>query len=257
MKAWKTLSMTLCLGGCIYAGEFNLLPTANVLAGLSGYHVDYLVTKDERLLDSEPFHETGFVANKLLTAYKGYSIANMRDYLKNYYIQEAIVAPTNAQMVSGVSPAEIVAGQKYEVIGHSKVKGKILYLVTSENPNDIFLTDENYELQPYLGRIRNDRLIILDNKYIVTPEGFKFEPITKSRVLQSDIVSGFEIKFEGVQNNIMRFTLMEYDAGGFTGEFKYYDFENIPGIIEIAGVKIKIFSASDARLEYMILVDEK
>ena len=193
----------------------------------------------------------------MLTAYKGYSVANTRDYVKNYYIQEAIVAPSGAIMTSGVSPAEIKAGKKYEVIGRTKVKGKTLYVVSSENPYDIFLTDEDYVLQPYLGRIRNNRLIILDNKYTISPEGYKFEPITKSRVLQSDMVSGFEIKFEGVQNNIMRFTLMEYDAGGSTGEFKDYNFENIPGIVEIAGVRIKVFDANDARLEYMIVVDEK
>ena len=257
MKAWKVLTMTVCLSGCIYAGEYNILPIGNVLAGISGYHIDYLVTQNERLLDSETFHETGFKANTLLTAYKGYSVANTRDYLKNYYIQDAIVAPSDAKMSSGVSPAEIKSGNKYEVIGQAKVKGEIRYLVASDNPNDLFLTDENYVLQPYLGRIRNDKLIILDNKYVIIPEGYQFEPITKSRVLQSDMVSGFEIKFEGVQNNIMRFTLMEYDAGGATGEFKNYNFENIPGIVEIAGVRIKVFDANDTRLEYMIVVEEK
>ena len=58
MKAWKILSMTICLSGCIYAGEYNILPIGDVLAGLSGHHIDYLVSQDERLLDSEDFHET-------------------------------------------------------------------------------------------------------------------------------------------------------------------------------------------------------
>ncbi len=255
MKAWKTLAMTISLSGCIYAGEYNLLPVGDFLAGFSSHHVDYLDTKEERLLDSEKLHETNFQSNKLLTAYKGYSLANTKDYVKKYYIQDAIIAPSDAIMESGVSPAEIKTGEKYEVIGKTSIGGKQFYLITSELNNDIFLTDENYTLQPYLGRIRNNKLVVLDNKYVITPENYQFEPITKSRVLQSDMVSGFDIKYEGVQNNIMRFTIMHYDAGGSTGEFKTYSFENIPGLIEIAGAKIKVFDADDSRVEYMIIVD--
>ena len=77
--------------------------------------------------------------------------------------------------------------------------------------------------------------------------------MTRSRVLQSDMVDGFEIKFDGVKNNIMTFTLMRYDAGGSTGEFHTYNFDNKPGIIEIAGVEMKIFGADDSKVDYMIL----
>ncbi len=255
MKAWKILVMTISLSGCIYAGEYNILPVGDVLASFSGHHIDYLDTKEERLLDSERLHETNFKSNKLLTAYKGYSVANTKSYVKNYYVQEAIIAPSDATMTSGVSPAEIKSGEKYEVIGRTFIDEKLYYIITSDLSSDIFLTDTDYTLQPYLGRIRNNKLIILDNKYRVSPEGYQFEPITKSRVLQSDMVSGFDIKYEGVQNNIMRFTLMHYDAGGSTGEFKTYSFENIPGLVEIAGVKIKVFNADDSRIEYMIIVD--
>ena len=48
---------------------------------------------------------------------------------------------------------------------------------------------------------------------------------------------------------------MNYDAGGATGEFTNYSFENAPGIVEIAGVKIKVFSANDSKLEYMIVAE--
>jgi hypothetical protein len=53
----------------------------------------------------------------------------------------------------------------------------------------------------------------------------------------------------------MTFILMEYDSGGATGEFKKYNFENVPGVINIAGVDIKVFSADDSRVEYMILAE--
>ncbi|MBR1648321.1 MAG: hypothetical protein IJ689_01820 [Alphaproteobacteria bacterium] len=257
MKALKILGLVLSLSGCIYAGEYNLFPWRNdVIAGLSGYQIEYLDKREEHLLNSETLHESSFTANKLLTAHKGYPIVDTKSYMKNYYVQESLIAPQNAIMTSGITPAKVTGGKKYDVIGRVKIDGNIYYLIDSDSPSTVFLVDEDYRLQKHIGAVKGDKLVLIKESFAVTPENFQFEPVTKSRVLQSDMVKGFEIKFEGVENNIMRFTLMNYDNGGFSGEFVDYNFENEPGIVEIAGVEIRVFSATDEKLEYMILAEE-
>lgn len=256
MRTLKILGMTLCLSGCIYAGDVNVFPWRNdFVAGWSGYKITYLDQKTEKLLSTENLHESSFTANKLLTAFKGYPIADTKSYSKNYYVQESLVAPVDATMTSGISPAKVKGGQKYDVIGEVTIDGKLYYLIDSGHSTFVFLVDEDYTLQSHLGNIRGDKLILSEETFAISPENFKFEPVTKSRMLQSDMVKGFEIKFEGVQNGMMLFTLMQYDAGGATGEFSNYNFDNQPGIINIAGVKIKVFSADNSRLEYMIIAE--
>ncbi len=256
MRALKILGIVLCLGGCIHAGELNFWPArGSWISGLSSYPIEYLGTSHERLLGSETMHESNFKANKLLTAYKGFTMVDTKSYDKNYYVQESIIAPGNAMLSSGVSPSFIEGGKKYDVFARTRIDGQTYYLISSDSPTTVFLVDENYTLQKHIGTIRDDKLVLLSETFTVTPEDFQFEPITKSRVLQSDMVDGFEIKFGGVKNDIMTFTLMQYDIGGSAGEFHNYNFENKPGIIEIAGVEIKIFSADDSRVEYMILAD--
>lgn len=256
MKTLKILAMVSCLSGCIYAGEVSLFPQrSDFVAGLKGYQIEYLDRKTEKLLETETLHQSSFKANKLLTAYKGYPIADTKSYMKNYYVQESLVAPSKALMHSSLTPAEIKAGKKYDVIGQTTIDGVDYYLISSESKTYVFLVDMNYVLQRHLGTIRNDKLILVEEKFAIDPENFKFEPVTKSRILQSDMVTGFEIKYGGVKNDAMNFTLMQYDSGGSTGEFVNYSFENAPGVVEIAGVKIKVFSADDSRLEYMIIAE--
>lgn len=256
MKALKILGIVLCLNGCIYAGDVSLFPQrADFVSGLNGYQIKYLDKKTEQLAGTETLHDSSFKANKLLTAYKGYPIADTKSYMKNYYVQESLIAPTNAKMTSVLSPVKISGGKKYDVIGQVDIDGVDYYLIASGSPAYVILVDENYVLQKHLGTIRGDKLVLIEEKFFITPENFKFEPVTKSRMLQSDMVKGFEIKFEGVANDVITFTLMNYDAGGATGEFTNYSFENAPGIVEIAGVKIKVFSANDSKLEYMIVAE--
>ena len=228
MRALKLLGLVLGLSGCIYAGEFNFLPDrVNWITELTTYPIQYLNTNGERLLGSETMHESNFKVNKLLTAYKGNTVVDTKMYNKNYYVQETLIAPSNAMLSSAVSPSFIEGGRKYELFGKTHIKGKVYYLISSDSPTTVFLVDQNYTLQKYVGSIRENKLVLLSDTFTVTPEEFQFEPVTKSRVMQSDMVGGFEVKFNGVKNNIMTFTLMEYDSGGATGEFKKYNFENI------------------------------
>lgn len=72
MRALKVLGLTLCLSGCIYAGEISLWPGRDdFIAGLSSYGIEYLDKDGPKLIKTETVTESDFTPNKMLTAYKG------------------------------------------------------------------------------------------------------------------------------------------------------------------------------------------
>lgn len=44
-------------------------------------------------------------------------------------------------------------------------------------------------------------------------------------------------------------------ASGESGNFVNYSYPNRPGEIDIRGLKIRVFEANDAKIEYMIVTD--
>ena len=143
--------------------ELNFWPErGSWLAGLSSYPITYLSTAQERLLSSETMHESNFKANKLLTAYKGFTIVDTKSYDKNYYVQESIIAPGNAMLSSGGSPSFIEGGKKYDIFGRTDIDGQSYYLIYSDSPTTVFLVDEDYTLQGHIGTVRDDKLVLLN-----------------------------------------------------------------------------------------------
>ena len=237
MRALKVLGLTLCLSGCIYAGEISLWPGRDdFIAGLSSYSIEYLDKDGPKLIKTETVTESDFAPNKMLTAYKGYSVADTKSYTRNYYTQESIVAPTDAVLVSGLSPLSIKADKKYDIIGRTDIDEVVYALVPNPEGKDVFLVKNDGTLLNQVGLIRGDKVKLLDTKYEMT--------------------WGFEIKYAGLKLNRIVFTVMEYDqAGGESGNFVNYSYPNRPGEIDIRGLKIRVFEANDAKIEYMIVTD--
>ena len=257
MKTLIILGLAVILNGCIYAGEISFLPERNdLIADLSSYHIEYLNKSGPKLVKTETVTESDFAPNKMLTAYKGYSIADTKTYKRNYYTQESILAPTDAELNSEQSPLYIKADKKYNIIGQVEINGLIYAVVPNPNGNEVMLVDNNGYLFNQLGVIRNDRLVLLEAEYIIQPKDFHFEPVTTSKVVQSEMTWGFEIKYAGIKLDRIVFTVMEYNPNNDdSGEFVKYNYPNRPGEISIRGLKIRVYEANDAKIEYMIITD--
>ena len=235
MRALKVLGLTLCLSGCIYAGEISLWPGRDdFIAGLSSYSIEYLDKDGPKLIKTETVTESDFAPNKMLT----------------------IVAPTDAVLVSGLSPLSIKADKKYDIIGRTDIDEVVYALVPNPEGKDVFLVKNDGTLLNQVGLILGDKVKLLDTKYEINPPSFRFEPVTTSKIVQSEMTWGFEIKYAGLKLNRIVFTVMEYDqAGGESGNFVNYSYPNRPGEIDIRGLKIRVFEANDAKIEYMIVTD--
>lgn len=257
MKILKISGLVLLLSGCIYAGEVSVLPQRDAyIMDMKSYGIDYYGEKGPNLIKSENVVDTGFAPNTVLTAYKGHPMVDTRNYTRNYYSQEEIVANSNAYMTSGLSPVKFESKKKYEVLGQVKVGGILYGVVSTNDSKDVILVDNDGKVFNQIGSIKNDRLVLLDTKHHVNPESFRFEPVEKTKMLQSEITKGFEIRYEGIKLDRMVFNLMEFGAGSDEeGEFSRFNFPNRPGMVDIRGVKVKVFEATPDKIDYMILKD--
>lgn len=256
MKILKVLGLTLILSGCIYAGDISIWDgQKDLFSRFSSYKITYLDDEGPKLVKTEDITDTSFQVDKLLTAYKGYPIVDTKSYTRNYYTTKSIVAPTDVYLSSGMSPLEIKADAKYDVIGEVTIDGQLYGLVSTGVAKNVYLVDNYGKLYPKVGLISNDRLILSDTKYIIHPEDFRFETVSSSKVVQSEMTTGFEIKYSGLKLNRIILTVMEYN-GEDGGVFSDYNYPNRPGIVDIHGIKIRIYQATDNKLEYMIVVDK-
>jgi len=253
MKTLKILGLTLILSGCIYAGDISIWGSDNGLfSDFRGYKINYLDDEGPKLVKTEDITDTSFEVNKQLIAYKGYPLADTRYYTRNYYTTKAIVAPTDVYLSSGLSPLEIKADVKYDVIGEVTIDGLLYGLVSAGTSRNVFLVDNDGKIYPKVGMIKNDRLILSDVDYMINPENFRFETVSSSKVVQSEMTTGFEIRYSGLKLNRIILTVMEYN-GEDSGVFVDYNYPNRPGIIDIRGLKIKVYQATENKLEYMIV----
>ena len=254
MKALKILGLTLGLSGCIYAGEISVLPERNdFVAGFGSYKIEYLDKEGPKLIKSETITESDFAPNKMLTAYKGYSIANTKTYTRNYYTQESLVASKDVKLVSGLSPLSIKSEKKYDILGRTEIDDIVYALVPNPEGKDVFLVRNDGTILNQVGFIRGDKLTLVDGKYQIEPEDFRFEPVTTSKIVQSEMNWGFELKYAGIKLDRIVFTLMDYSQNGESGQFVNYNYPNRPGEISIRGLKIRVYEANDEKIEYMIV----
>lgn len=257
MKIFKILTLPLFLSGCIYAGDMSLWNTRyDLFSRVDSYPIEYLEEENgPKLVKSEDITDTSFQVNKLLTAFKGYPLVDTKSYTRSYYTSKSIIAPTDVTLSSGLSPIEIKAEGKYDIIGEVTIDGLLYGLVSTSNSNNVFLVDNDGKLLPRVGMIRDDKLILSDVKYIVYPQDFHFETVASSKVVQSEMTTGFEIKYSGLKLDRIVLTVMEYD-GQDGGIFTEYNYPNRPGIVDLHGIKIRIYQATENKLEYMIIVEK-
>lgn len=58
-----------------------------------------------------------------------------------------------------------------------------------------------------IGQIRNGRLAVLDATFVPTPDTLRMYPVKTSKTEQTKPVKGFDIKYDGVRDGKMWFTV--------------------------------------------------
>lgn len=253
----KKLAVGLCvilLSSCLYAGDNSILESRNTfMESFSSYPIDFYDT-ELQLVKSEYITEREFQPNQILSAYVGYSVADLKTYRKDFYKAEYVRPAMDGVLNSASIPVAYTKKEKLRVIGESAVDGERFMLLPTKEKDIVILI--NGDGVPYhkMGKIQKGRLVLMLPDYIPYPANFYFEPIITSKTEQTKPVKGYDIKYGGVKLDRMLFTYYDYSSSGENnGRFENISFPNKPGLIDIYGVGIKVLHAGNQKLDYIIM----
>ena len=253
MKKFFVLCAVLSLNACVYAGEVDIWPGRKAwFDKLNSYSITYK-NSSPTLVKEEEVNEKSFKLNELRTAFKGYSVLSDKFLMRQYYVTEKARANKNVSLNSSSAPYEYKKNEVVNIIGTVDIDGKNYSLVPTNLEDFVVLFDtQTGKLYPQTGMIKDERLVLLRQEFVPSDESFRFEPVFITKTEQSKPVKGFDIKFDGVRFKRMWFVYYDY-ASSDTGDFKEYSFPAKPGLVNIKGVKIRVLSVDDQRVDYMII----
>lgn len=256
MKKTFVLCSLFFLGACVYAGEVDVMDNRRAFFDSFQSYAINVHNTAPKLVKSEDVNEKSFKRNQILTAFKGYSVLSDKIFVRNYYVSEKVRAVGNVVMSNVSAPYGFKNNQTLDIIGHVKIDGVKYGLVqTNELPNFVVLYNvENGKVYKHTGQIKDGRLVLLRQDFVLSNPDFRFEPVFITTTEQTKPLKGFDIKYDGIRLNRMWFVAYDY-ASSTSGGFKEYDFPNKAGLLTIGDVKIRVLTADDQRVDYMVLSD--
>ena len=153
-------------------------------------------------------------------------------------------------MSSSYSPLYIKKSSKFDAFGETTFNGTKYMLVRQGKSGDILMVNEDGELFNRIGRIVDGRLAVLDIVFFPEPEDIVFTPVVTTRSENTDIMVGWELRYDGVVNNYMRFT---YSFLGSNSSSEEFIFPVGQQTINIYDLRINVIEAGYNKIEYVIL----
>ncbi|MBQ9732024.1 MAG: hypothetical protein IJV97_02925 [Alphaproteobacteria bacterium] len=254
MNKWYLL-IVLFLSACVKAGDFNILSQRNdIFYALNGYKITPYEEEELKLVKVEKIIENNFKVNQAQTVDKGQSVLTNKIFVKEYFAKEFLKANKNGVMNSSSLPVMIKSDKQYKITGSVVIDGKTFYLIPSELEDYRILMNEDGTLYDKIGQVKGDYLILLDIEFFPYPADLKMQTLTASFSKQSESVTGYDVRFDGVRLDRIWFTYMDYSQPE-GGEFKNLSFPNKPGLITINGIGFRVLKVDDKKITYMVLAN--
>lgn len=245
----------LALAACSYLkGDYTL--------GRRNTFNDFFYTYNIRYYDTDAFgnvsKETETVSDYKLGvvrhAVPGGIVVSSKILQKDVYSEEYVRPNMKGALVSYTVPVEFSDEKVYRTIGESEINGKMYRLVEPNSIGDIILLDKQGRIYKRVGRIFNDRLALLKTSFILEPEGVIFKNEVENRVGTEDVISGFEVRYIGIENYQMVFKYSSVRPNGDLDmeEQKTYRFPMYDRNVSIDGIEMEILNVGDSGIEYKI-----
>ena len=132
MKKFAAGLSILLLSSCLQAGDYSILPQRNsFFEAWDSYPIDYYDT-DLQLVKSEYITEREFEPNKILSAYVGYSVADLKTYRKDFFKAEYVRPAMDGVLNSASIPVAYTKKEKLQVIGEVTIDGERYMLLPTK-----------------------------------------------------------------------------------------------------------------------------
>ena len=135
------------------------------------------------------------------------------------------------------------------------IGGQTYRLLEPNRFGDVILVADNGDVYPRIGRVYNNRLALLETQFLLEPKDIKFLNETKDKRTDDEVISGFDIRYNGLEDYQMVFTYntVSPNEGGAIETSKVYKFPMYDKEVEIDGIKLEILEIADTGIEYKIL----
>jgi len=245
----------LVLSSCYLKGDYTL--------GHRNVFNDFFYTYNIRYYDTSAM-DTAVMETEMVSDYKldvaqhaapGGIVVSSKLMQKEVY-SDAYVRPNKkGALVSYTVPVNLSDEKVYQAFGEVEIDGETYRLIKANLIDDIVLIGDHGQIYPRVGRIYNNRLALLDTSFVLEPHDMYFMNETKNRFGEENIVSGFEVRYKGVENYRMIFEYTYFAAdGSYTSEDKKdYAFPMYDKDVSFEGIKLEILDASDTGLDYRVL----
>lgn len=253
MKKIVAVLSIFTLAACIYAGNVNVLPFRNKIFSVwQTEKIFYYDTNqgEEFLSESKTITEDRIEKGQVLITKTGGVMASSKTFRTDFYGTETLRINKRGVMSSSYSPLYLEKDSNYEGFGQVNLNGETYMTVRQGNEGDILLVDGNGEIFNRIGRIVDGRLAILDITFFVEPSDVRLNPVVTTRSETTDVLSGYELIYNGVSSNYMRFTWVNLGTGASAEEFSFPAGQDT---IEINGMRINVIDAGYNKIEYVIL----
>ncbi len=257
MKKILIFASILGLSACrIHAGNIDVLPQRNAFFNdINSYPIQFFNNETMKLVKTEKVSDVYPKKNEIHRVYTGYSVFYNKTYIKRYYQDCLVKANQDGSLNGGSVPSLVYKKDTKKLLGRSFVDNKWYSLLPSNEEGYVWLIEDDGKIAGKMGEVKDGRLIVLDSVFVPSPANLSFEILKETKLDQSIPATGFDIKYSGIKLGQLSFTVLDYSKySKDRGEFEVFYFENKPNTkINIMGTKIKITSADEQKIDYVIL----
>ena len=257
MKKICLLVGVLLLSGCLRAANYDIFSSRKSLfVALDGYKVRFYDEENKpRLMSSETVVDKNYKPNTAITVSKGFPMLARQIYEKKKYVAQFVKANKNGVLNSASLPVIIKSDKVYQYVGEVVVDGETYQLLPCELADFYFMVKEDGTIYNRIGQIKDGYLVLVESEFFPYPADLKMVAVQSSNE-QKQPLSGYDVRYEGINLDRIWFTYLEYDGDNAdAGVYQKFSFPNKPGLIELADVGLRVLHADDEKITFMVLQD--
>lgn len=246
----------LAIASCSYLkGDYTLGSRNTFNDFFYTYNIRYYNQDALNDMDEETEVINNYKIGVMRHAVPGGLVASSQVLEKQIYSSEYLRPNKKGALVSYTVPVPFSDEEVYKTIGEVKINGDTYRLIEPNRLGDVLLISDDGDIYPRVGKIYNNRLALLKTSFILEPRDVKFIDEIENNVASQNTVSGFEIRYVGLEGYQLVFKYNSFYPDGKTKleAEKTFKFPMYDKNVLIEGVSIEIFEVTEGGIEYKIL----
>ncbi len=155
----------------------------------------------------------------------------------------------DGKVYNSSSEINLTKGQVITPIGEVKIDGHYYIVFEPERDGRMLLADEKGQILHNIGRYYRGEFLLSRDLASVMPKDLSVVKTSATKQEVSPLEVQFEIKYDGTEDGLLRFTYVDYSNGRRETQLS---FSSDQQYLDINGKHIQVISAAEDYIEYML-----